>query len=155
MKKYDLVGGLFWSVLGIGICIESIHLKLGELHRPGPGFTPFLAGVLLTILGSMLVFPSISTRLRKNDGLSGKKLWVKENRKIFIITILTLVGYISLLEFLGFVVTTFIFFLILFKLKEPKRWVKPIVFSAVTVMISYLIFSVWLTCPFPKGIFKF
>jgi hypothetical protein len=31
----------------------------------------------------------------------------------------------------------------------------PLVLSLFTVILSYLIFSVWLRCQFPRGIFNF
>ena len=155
MKKYDLVGGLIWSALGISLCVGSIMLKLGTLHRPGTGFMPFLAGLFLGALGLILVFSSISERLEEKRSLSGKKLWVTENWKSFLLTLMALFGYMFLFEVLGFIVTTFLFFLFLFKLGNPKKWLMPLVFSGITVVLSYLIFSVWLMCPFPKGVFRF
>jgi putative tricarboxylic transport membrane protein len=155
MKKYDLVGGLIWIALGVGLCVGSMMLKLGHLHRPGTGFMPFLSGVSLVILGLILVFSSTSKRLREEKGLGEKKLWVKGNWKTFVFTLLALFGYAFLFEILGFITATFLFFLFLFKLGNPKKWLGPLVLSGATVVLSYLVFSVWLMCPFPKGIFGF
>jgi putative tricarboxylic transport membrane protein len=150
MKNFDLVSGLIWLVLGISLCIGSIPLKFGDLHKPGPGFTPFLAGSFLGVLGLILVLSSIFGRLEEQKIMSAKK----GNWKSLLPTLLALFGFVLLFEFLGFFITSFLFFLFLFKLGNPKRWLVPLVFSAVTVLLCYLIFSVWLTCPFPRGIFR-
>jgi len=87
--------------------------------------------------------------------MKGKKLWVKENLKSFLFTLLALFAYAFLLEPLGFYLTTFMFLFILFKFTEPKSWMIPLIFAGVTVILSYLVFSIWLKCQFPMGIFKF
>lgn len=67
MKKHNLIGGLFWFVLGICICIESVKLNLGDFHKPGAGFTPFLAGAFLGIVGLILTLYTISKRLEEEE----------------------------------------------------------------------------------------
>ncbi len=155
MKKFDLISGLIWFILGIIICIESIKLNLGNFHNPGPGFLPFVSGATLGLFGSILTFSTILKRSGKEGELNGKVICVKRNWKTFFLILLTLFAYSFLLEYLGFAVTTFIFLSILFKLKEPKRSVMPFVFSAVATILSVLIFVVWLKCQFPGGIFGY
>ncbi len=72
-----------------------------------------------------------------------------------LLTLMTLLAYILLLEPLGFVLTTFVCLLLLFKLSEPRKWLMPMVLSGVTAVLSYLIFSVWLQSSFPKGLLTF
>ena len=55
MKKYARADGLIWVILGMGMCIGSIKLKLGNFHTPGPGFMPFLSGASLGIFGLILI----------------------------------------------------------------------------------------------------
>lgn len=155
MKKYDRVGGLVWFFLGIALCIGSIKLRLGDLHKPGPGFMPFLAGSLLVLLGLILTLSATLNRSAEKNEIRGRKLWVKENWKNILFTLLILFSYLLLLNLLGFIITTFLFFFFLVKLQAPKRWLMPLAFSGITVFLSHLIFSVWLRCPFPIGIFRF
>ncbi len=151
MKKLNL-GGLFWILLGIAICIQSIYLKTGNLRKPGPGFMPFLSGAFLGLLGLILTLTSISKKLKEDKEGKSQRVWAKGNWSNIFFTLIALFGYLLLLKPLGFILTTFIFLFFLFKLKEPKRWVMPLIFSVCTVVFSYLIFSVWLKCQFPKGI---
>lgn len=156
MKKFDLAGGLIWFIIGTYYCIGSLKFGVGSFGRPGPGFMPFISGTLLGFSGLILILSSIGERLRVEEGLDGKEIRAKGSRKrpLFVL-LLTLFGYGLLLEFIGFIVTTFIFLFFLFKLTAPKAWIIPLIFSGVTVILSYLIFSIWLRFPFPRGIFNF
>lgn len=70
-------------------------------------------------------------------------------------TLIVLLAFVVLLELLGFLLTTFLCLLVLFKLSYPRRWVIPLVSSGIAVGVSYLVFVLWLRNPFPKGIFGF
>jgi putative tricarboxylic transport membrane protein len=158
MKKHDQVGGFVWLLLGVGLCLGSFKLKIGGFHNPGAGFIPFWAGVLLGIFGGVLMISSSLKNRGKVEEEQGKKKRVKGDWKNFLIPILILFilfTYVLLLEPLGFLPATFLFLFALFKISEPKKWVMPLLVSLSTVILSYLLFSVWLQCQFPKGILKF
>ena len=158
MKKYLRADGLIWVLIGIGICFGSINLKLGNFHTPGAGFLPFLAGVLLAIFGLILM---ISTLFAEANGEKKREnlghVAGRQQRRFLnpLLTVAILFGYILVLEPLGFLLTTFVCLLLLFKLSEPKKWVMPAILSACTAVLSYLIFSVWLQSQLPKGLLKF
>ncbi len=143
------MGGLIWFVLGLGLCIESIKLGFGELGNPGAGFMPFISGTFLGLSGLTLTLPSILRRTGE-----GKSEGLKANWKDFLFTLLALFAYSLFLEPLGFLLSTFLFLFFLFKLGEPKKWFMPLVLSISTIILSYLIFSVFLKCQFPRGIFS-
>jgi putative tricarboxylic transport membrane protein len=155
MKKFDLIGSFIWIALGIGLGIGSIQLKLGGFHKPGPGLMPFMTGGLLALFGFVLMFSSLSKGVGEEGELIAKKIWVRDNWKSILFTLLALFGYALLLEILGFPITTFLFFFFLFALGEPRRWVRPLIFSGVASVISHLIFCLWLKIVFPRGIFGF
>jgi putative tricarboxylic transport membrane protein len=155
MRKYDRVGGLIWFLLGAGLCIGSIKLKLGDFHRPGPGFMPFISGTFLLLLGLILTFSAVAKETAGKDELGGRELWTKKNWKNIFFTLLVLFSYLLLFNLLGFILSTFLFFFFLFKLNAPKKWLMPLAFSGIAVFLSHLIFSAWLGCPFPRGILNF
>ncbi len=158
MKKYLRADGLIWVLIGIGICFGSITLRLGNFHTPGAGFLPFLAGALLAIFGSILMISTLFSEARgekkgENLGHVAGRQWRRFLNPL--LTVAILLGYILLLDPLGFLLTTFVCLLLLFKLSEPRRWVMPTILSACTATLSYLIFSVWLQSQLPKGLLKF
>lgn len=158
MKKSVRVDGFIWVILGIALCLGSIELQLGSFRVPGPGFLPFLSGVSLGFFGfiQMLspLFAGANERQQQNSH-EGRMKWNWRKSLTPLLTLMTLLAYILLLEPLGFVLTTFVCLVLLFKLSEPKRWLMPMVLSSVTAVLSYLIFSVWLQSHFPKGLLTF
>lgn len=158
MKKYVLADGLIWILLGIGMCIGSVELKLGDFHTPGAGFLPFFAGALLAIFGLILMVSTLFFQATEEKNAGNRWDLAKQHRRRFLnplLTVVILLGYILLLEPLGFLLTTFVCLLLLFKLSEPRRWVTPVVLSGSTAILSYLVFSVWLQCQLPKGLLRF
>lgn len=156
MNKHDLWSGLIWLIAGIVLCIGSINANLGNLRIPGTGFFPFIIGALLALFGSIVVIFAISKRRANDENVKSEKSIVNWNKFLFpSLTLLILLGYALLLEYLGFLLTTFLCLLALFKLSEPQKWLMPLVISAGVVILSYLVFVVWLRNPFPRGIFGF
>lgn len=152
MKRYDQIGGLLWVGLGLALCIGSIKLGLGGLHKPGPGFVPFLTGGLLGLLGVVLTLHKTLEILKQkeNHGETQNKI---EWRQIAL-SLIALFVYAFLFESLGFVISTLMFLLFLFKMLMPRKWIMPVLLSVSTVIFSYLIFYVWLRVNFPRGIFR-
>lgn len=135
-----------------------MKLNLGDFHTPGAGFLPFIAGTLLGIFGLILMSSTLLSKKREGKGAREQKGIATRDWRSFLnplLTVVILFGYILLLEPLGFLLTTFICLLLLFKLSEPRRWMTPVVLSGVTAILSYLIFSVWLQCQLPKGLLRF
>jgi hypothetical protein len=64
-------------------------------------------------------------------------------------------GYVLLLEILGFIIVTFLFTFFLFKITAPKKWAMPLILSGCTVLASYFILCVLLKNVFPRGILGF
>lgn len=154
LSKSDLWSGLLWILLGIFLCVGSIKLRLGNLHKPGAGFLPFLSGTFIGLLGLILI---LLTFFKKggDEEVPSKTSCLKENWGKFFVTLFVIVGYIVFFKTLGFILTTFLFLLLLFKLTDPRRWGIPLILSGGVVFLSYLLFSVWLKCPFPRGILNF
>ena len=147
----DLVSGLFWLAVAIFAVIQGVALKLGTLNRPGPGFFPFWGGVVLGLLSLVLLVKAFKKNAaRASAGFTSSRL---QSSKLLVL-IGALLGYIVLLETLGFVAVTFLFLLLLFRL-ERRGWM----FSAGAALLgagaSYALFQLWLKTQLPVGPFGF
>lgn len=158
MRRDDRIGGFVWLILGIALCLGSVKLKLGGLQNPGAGFMPFLSGALLSILGFVLLL-SRGSQVSGTGGMTEeKKAFAPRSPKSFFVLFLIMVIlfiYVMLLEQLGFCLATLFFLFSLFKFAEPKRWLMPFILSLTSVIVSYLVFSVWLGSQLPRGILGF
>lgn len=74
-------------------------------------------------------------------------LWFKS-----FVLLATLVGYALLLEYLGFLICTFLFMFILLKSMEAYGWKLILGISLSTAIASYLIFYLLLKTQLPMGI---
>ena len=100
---------LVWLGLAVLICIGSLRLSLGSFHNPGPGFFPFIAGLVLGILAAMVYFQA---RRAASSAKENKKpiLTSPGGVKKVVLTTIALLVYVVGMEYLGFLISTFIFF---------------------------------------------
>ena len=151
MKKYDQISSLIMLLISAYICIESLRLPLGSWRNPGAGFLPLGSGFSLGILS---IIAYLQARFRSGDRARGS--WhSKERRKSLLAILAVLVGYSLILDYLGFLVSTFLLLLLLFRLVEPQKWAVAVGGSALASLASYAVFEVWLKTQLPKGIFGF
>jgi len=157
MEKLDRVSAFIWIIVGIFFLIGGIKYNVGNFHNPDAGFFPILAGSLLSLLGSILIFSTFSKEQEeernekaKERNILGKEAW--KTSYIPSLTLLILFLYTFLLEVLGFILTTLLCLFLLFRLTNPKRWLMPLILSVSAIILSHLIFSVWLKCQLPRGV---
>ncbi len=145
---------LVWLGAGIFICIGSLRLSLGKFHNPGPGFLSFFAG--LTVAGLALVV-HIQSR-RTGRGAEKKKpepIW-SDRQKGFkmILTVAALFAYAVAMNYLGFLISTFLFLAFLLKAIEPQRWSIALIGSLLASVAFYAIFEIGLQSQLPAGLLK-
>ena len=151
MKKYDQITSLVWLAFAVYILTESSRLPLGSWRDPGAGFLPLGSGLCLGIL-SMVNY--LQARFRKEDDVRGS--WHSPDRwKSLLVILAVLFGYSLFLDFLGFLVSTFIFLFLLFRLVEPQKWAVAVGGSFLASIVSYMVFEIWLKTQLPRGIFGF
>ena len=157
MKKYrnlfQRMVSVFWLTIGLYVCISSYRLGFGSFHEPGPGFIFFLAALLLIILSSIDVGVALIGKGEKKK--TDEPVWVDVRWSKVLLVIIGLTIYIFIFNFLGFILSTFLLMIFLFKAVEPTKWWISVLSSLITILISYAIFNAWLKVPFPQGILGF
>jgi putative tricarboxylic transport membrane protein len=147
MKKKEVASSLGWIIFGLMISIGSISVGLGSFRRPGPGMFHFIIGSAIILLSSY----QIVVQFHKNSDNS-KILPHRDGLKRIIYTILILIFFAVAIEYLGFVICTFIFFALLLKTVGQKRWGYTIITSLTVSILTYIIFHIWLNVNLPKGL---
>ena len=151
MKTYDQASSLFWLLISISVFVESIRLGVGTLHNPGIGFLTFGASGLLGIL-SLVLFVQASVRGEgvQREPLFAGRLW---QRILFVLTVL---GFYSWsMPVLGYLIATFALMTLLYWVLEKKKIWLVLLCSSLSTVITYVVFSKWLNCQFPDGLFGF
>jgi hypothetical protein len=138
----DLVSSLFWLAVAIFAVVQGAALKLGTLNRPGPGFFPFWGGVVLGVLVLVLLANTVGKRAARSvTAFKSSKLLVVAG---------ALLGYVVLLETLGFVAVSFLFLLLLLRL-EGRGWASSVLTALLGTLGSYALFQLWLKTQLPIG----
>ena|SRR5215475_561747 len=141
----DLASALFWLAIAVFVALEAFtKLKLGTLHQPGPGFFPFWGGLLLGVCALILLARSLKFREWFRFGAIP---W-----PALLLVLGALLGYLLLLETLGFVIVTFLFLAVLFWFAQIG-WIKQVAWSAIAATVVYAVFKFWLKVQLPSGPF--
>lgn len=151
MKKYDQIASIGWLFFALYICVESLRMPLGYWRDPGPGFLPLGAGICLGILSAVAHFQA----RRRNQKEDRGSWYSKKKVKSLALILAVLFGYAIFLEPLGFLLTTFLLLLLLFRFVDPQPWKVAIGGSALASSLSYAIFELWLKTQLPRGILGF
>ena len=147
MKK-ELLTAAFWLLLSIYASSEAVRLGLGTGTRPGPGFFPFGAAAAIGIIALSRLLkarverPPMTISADSTTGDSKKILWV----------IGGLVLYGLVLEFIGFVLCTFILVAFFLKAVASRSWVTTLSFALSVALAAHLFFNVALKAQLPTGI---
>ena len=151
MKTLDQTSSLFWLLVSILVFAESLRIGIGTVQNPGMGFMTFGASGILGIL-SLVLFLQSSVRkedLRQKPLFAGT-LW----RRIFVV-LLALTVYARVMPVLGYLISTFVLMTLLFGILEKKRIKFVPLYALVATLFTHLVFSKWLNCQFPHGLFGF
>src|SRR5512133_3686344 len=103
-KQMRFSEGIFWVVIGAAICIMAYRFDLGSLRSPGPGFVPFLSGMLILSMGAAIILMGARTQ----EGGRRAEAPVIQARPWFRLgwTVALLAAYAILMEPLGYLLST-------------------------------------------------
>ena len=136
--------------MGLAIAFYSRKYDLGTLSSPGPGFLPFLSGAAMALLALVVFLQQLPG---KKDTL--KSLWANKKWLAVPIVMASLILYAVLLNFLGFILDTFILTAFLLRVMEPLNWSKVAAGATGATLGSYAVFHLWLEAQLPAGFLGF
>jgi len=134
--------------MGFGVCYGGYDLELGTLRDPGSGFMFFWVGVIMTGLSLAVLVKAIRMKPdQKGVGLlRGEVRWAK------ILSVLAaLVLYAYVFTYLGFILSTVLLLLFLFKAVEPQKWSWAVMGAVISTLTAYGVFQLWLGSQLPRG----
>ena len=125
----------------VAVGIEAYRLNPGRLGSPGPGLTPLLYASVLAGLSAILFF-------RASHQREALPIVLKWRSVISILTILLIYGL--MIEWLGYLVCTFIVMLLLFRMAKVG-WLGSGLLAGMATLVINLLFVRWLAVPLPIG----
>lgn len=149
MGRADVISGAFWFVFSALSCYLSYELGLGNLYQPGPGFFFFWTAVITAVLSIAVTVRGFKMAAEeKEEGQAIRK----GNIVKVVFVLAALFCYAMLVEWIGFIVLTFLLFVFLLAFIEKKRWIVSISIALLVTVLSYLLFETALQSQLPKGL---
>lgn len=148
MKIYEFYSALFLTILSMGTCILAYRLGLGSIRNPAAGLIPFGVAVLLGLMSIGLLLRSL---FRSTKGPQSEAVFKGVEWRGVVLTLCGLLGYGAAFSYLGFRLSTFFLMLLLIGVVGRQKWWLTFMISILTVVCAYVLFVVWLGCPFPAG----
>ena len=121
--KIQRVVSFAWIAFSLLFIWASLHLKVGTPAHPGPGFMPLLIGLFMATVSLITLAKEYKT---END----PKLFDRRHLRKHILLFGLLITYCLIIDYLGFLISTFILMLFLFKGIEPQKW-STAIFAAI------------------------
>jgi len=143
--------GLVLFFISLAICVESLHVSLGSLSNPGPGFVSFCSGALIGILSAVLIYSP--RRFEESESGQGSKFSMKSWKVLY--TVLALSVYGLLLERIGFLILTFLLMIFFLIVIDPQKWWKALMISILASLGFQVVFIFLLKVDLPTGMFGF
>lgn len=149
MKTRDVISSLFWMAMGLGISYGGYDLDVGTLRDPGAGFIFFWIGVIMIGLSLVILIKAV-----REKGVADELnvLWQGIRWQKVLLVLASLFVYTYLLTPLGFILTTTLLLVFLFKAVEPQKWSWAILGAVVCTLAAYGLFHTWLGCQLPQGL---
>lgn len=150
-NRTDIIGSVLLIVIGVGVVIESLRLKLGTPLMPQPGFFPFLGGSLL--IGLSLI-PLVQGWLRLGNSTRKPPKVAGELRRPLIL-IVSMSLYTAVLGFLGYILPTLILVAVILRVTGVTSW-KILGLASLGLSVgAYLLFGRILGIDLPAGVLPF
>jgi hypothetical protein len=148
MKKAYIIAHAFWIVFACAAAGESWRLGFGSFVRPGPGFVPFLAAL---VLGGLAVAALVQTILDSSGAAAAGGVFdIRDLRRVLWV-IVVLAAYVLSWDVVGFLASTLLLLFFLFRCVEPLRWRTVLIAAVLTLTMTYILFSTLLGARLPAG----
>ena len=153
-KKYDIIPTFCWIALSIFVMVESYRLELGNFRSSGPGLMPFLIGIGIFLFSTFSFIRIFASKIRAKNGKVNEIASPDQvNFGKVGLVVGSLIIYALFMEKIGFLVSTFLVIVFLFRIAGVQKWRFIIAGSVLTIIATYVLFT-FLGVRLPKGIFR-
>lgn len=151
MKRLDKICSVVFLVFAGTIIWQSLSVPIGSFGTPGPGFLPLLVGIILALLSCLLWIDANLTR----TSAPPVAFFPERGRWLSVLlTVGALAAYGLLIEFLGFIICTFLLLLFLFRFIGGQKWWLVFTETILVTFATHIIFKVALKVQLPGGLWR-
>jgi hypothetical protein len=142
-SEKDFWSGVMFVTVGVAFAWGALGYSFGSSARPGPGYFPFGLGVLMAILGSVVLFKSLTIETADGDPV-GSFAW-----KPLLIILGAIVLFGLMLPKLGLIITLPVLVMVASLASDEFHFVTSLISAAVLTLGSWLVFIVGLSLTIP------
>lgn len=142
-SQKDFWSGLMFVAVGIAFAWGSTSYSFGSSARPGPGYFPFGLGLLMALLGSLVLFKSLTLETADGDPI-GRFAW-----RPLLLIIGAVVVFGTALVPLGLVMALPLLVIISSLASEEFSWKAALMNAVVLTVASWAIFVLGLKLTIP------
>jgi putative tricarboxylic transport membrane protein len=146
-RKGYLVLGAGGLVLSAGYLGMSVRLPFGELARPGASLFPIVVGVILSSASLSTLWEGWRTPVDEMVEFP-----VRQDRLRLMVLVGALLVYIVALPWLGQIVASSLFLILLMRVLSDVGWPRVIAYSLIISGTLYAVFVRLLNVPMPRGL---
>lgn len=151
MRRANITVALALTSLSAFLLFEAGRFIFGTLRVPRTGFFPKTLVILLLLLSLVLLVQA----LRQKETERGREKIAADGWSRIAATLATMIGFALVLEWLGFLLSTFLLMVLLLRAIEAPRWSKVFTVALLTALAAYGLFAWLLGVPLPAGILGF
>ncbi len=142
-SQRDFCSGLLFIAVGVVFAIGASAYPMGSSLQPGAGFFPLILAVLLTVLGAIVLFKSLTIETEGGDPI-GVIAW-----RPLIAIVGAIVVFGLTIKPLGLLLAVPILVLIASAAGDGFKWPGVVINAAVSTLLSWLVFVLGLKVTLP------
>ena len=150
MKKADIGVGIGLLILSVWVFLKSNTYRQTVIYIYGPNFFPQLLSIIMSICAIILII-----RAFQGKALSQKDRIDSQGFIRMIISIAMCIGYLLVMQVIGFTMSTCVFLFILMFFLHHKGWINRTIVCIAVSLIVWVIFRYLLVIPIPTGMLSF
>jgi len=152
MRRVDIISAVIFLMLGSYAIAEARRLPKYESFGPGGDFMPFWLGVIMDLLAVLLLVSA----LRSPAPAQSEPLLPPRDGQLRIASIVvSLAVYTFVIEYLGYLTSTFLFLLFLIAVLSKASRRATILTSIGGSLLFTVVFAWLLQIPLPRGFLPF
>jgi len=160
MKRDEIVVNIVMIAFFLFMLIQAMELRfVRRFAEMGSGFWPILTLFFAALLSVVLLISNLRKYILEKKSHAEKrvispevKIALRDRRRKVALSVVCLLGYIVVMPYIGFILSTFLYVLaFILALGERRKLVLTLSPILVTV-IAVIVFAKFIAMPLPKGI---
>jgi hypothetical protein len=152
MMRKEVSSSFFLMLFGIYFTVESYRFGLGTWARPGPGYFPFGAGLIFSIMSLSILVRSLRKVERNETPAEPAGYFQWQN---IVLVVAGMFAFALLLKTIGFALCTFGLCVFFIRVIAKKGWPNSILTGLVIGLVFHVFFNIMLNAQLPNGLLKF